>query len=474
MKFLTTTLDGCDVLLGRDWLRRHNLVIDWTTGSCCINKHEGLIKLPAWKPDYIQAPCVKAVTIARHFNKGAQLFAVCLRKLTVDTDRKDIEKLCAAIPPDLAELIGQYPDIFPDDLPPGLPPERPEDHKVQLEPGVQPTVWTQWWLTQLELEELRSQIDALLEKEFIRASTSPFAAPILFTPKKDSGLRMCIDYRALNRVTIKSRYPIQGTDDLLDQLRGARYFSKIGLRGGYHQIQVFADDCHKTAFRIRYGSYEFTVPCGGPHATQRCFARLNDAWRVQFPQATELTRWVDLLKKGIDIYALDFDAILTAMYVMSTSGEGAEYLCVPPDPGIRTSASAAPGTRVSATPGAGEAAALGACVSAPPGTESTAALHTFTLDSGASRCFFRDRTALEPLARPVAVSLADPSGGPVSTALRYFLARELQQRGQLRLAYVASQANTADVFTKALQPCDHQRFYSVLGLVPTMPHLLTS
>ncbi|CAI7863516.1 unnamed protein product [Closterium sp. NIES-53] len=126
-----------------------------------------------------------------------------------------------------------------------------------------------------------------------------------------------------------------------------------------------------------------------------------------------LTRCVDLLKKGIDIYALDFDAILTAMYVMSTSGEGAEYLCVPPDPGIRTSASAAPGTRVSATPGAGEAAALGACASAPPGTASTAALHTFTLDSGASRCFFRDRTALEPLARPVAVSLADPSGGPV-------------------------------------------------------------
>ncbi|CAI5955973.1 unnamed protein product [Closterium sp. NIES-65] len=153
--------------------------------------------------------------------------------------------------------------------------------------------------------------------------------------------------------------------------------------------------------------------CGRPHATQRCFSRLDDAWRVQFPQATELPRWLDLLKKGIDIYALDFDAILSAMYVMSTSGEGAEYLCVPPDPGIRASASAAPGTRVSATPGAGEAAALGARVSPPPCTVSTAALHTFTLDSGASRCFFRDRTALEPLARPVAVSLADPSGGPV-------------------------------------------------------------
>ncbi|CAI7847871.1 unnamed protein product, partial [Closterium sp. NIES-54] len=117
-----------------------------------------------------------------------QLFAVCLRELAVDTDGKDIEKLCAAVPPDLAELIRQYPDIFPDDLPPGLPPERPEDHKIQLELGALPAIWTQWRFTQPELEELRRQIKALLEKGFIRHSTSPFATPILFAPKKDGGL----------------------------------------------------------------------------------------------------------------------------------------------------------------------------------------------------------------------------------------------------------------------------------------------
>ncbi|CAI5469032.1 unnamed protein product [Closterium sp. Yama58-4] len=108
-----------------------------------------------------------------------------------------------------------------------------------------------------------------------------------------------------------------------------------------------------------------------------------------------------------------FDAILTAMYAMSISGEGAQYLRVPPDPGIQASLAAALGASASAPTGPGEAAALGARASVPPGTESTAALHTFTLDSGASRSFFRDRTVLEPLARPVAVSLADPSGGPV-------------------------------------------------------------
>ncbi|CAI5473499.1 unnamed protein product [Closterium sp. Yama58-4] len=153
--------------------------------------------------------------------------------------------------------------------------------------------------------------------------------------------------------------------------------------------------------------------CGRPHPTQRCFARLTDAWRAQFPDATDLPHWADLEKKGVDIWALDFDAILTAMYAMFTSGEGAQYLRVPPDPGILTSPAAALGASESAAPGPGEAAALGASESVPSGTESTAALHTFTLDSGASRCFFRDRTVLEPLARPVAVSLADPSRGPV-------------------------------------------------------------
>ncbi|GJP61792.1 hypothetical protein CLOP_g18920 [Closterium sp. NIES-67] len=172
---------------------------------------------------------------------------------------EDITKLCEAVPPDLAELIRKYPEIFPDDLPTGLPPSRPEDHRIELELGAQPIVQRQFRLSQPELEELQQQLDYLLTKGFIRPSTSPYAAPILFTPKKDGGFRMCINYRALNRITIKSRYPIPRADDLLDQLRGAKFFSKIDLRGGYHQIRVAADDCHKPAFRTRYGSYEYPV-----------------------------------------------------------------------------------------------------------------------------------------------------------------------------------------------------------------------
>ncbi|GJP82291.1 hypothetical protein CLOP_g12526, partial [Closterium sp. NIES-67] len=139
----------------------------------------------------------------------------------------DINKLCTSVPDDVAKIIREYPEIFLDDLPSGLPPELPHDHKIELEPGAQPTVRTQWRQTQPELQELRNQLDYLLAKGFIRPSTSPFAAPILFTPKKDGGLRMCTDYRALNRVTIKSRYPIPCTDELTDNLRGARYFRRL-------------------------------------------------------------------------------------------------------------------------------------------------------------------------------------------------------------------------------------------------------
>ncbi|CAI7863738.1 unnamed protein product [Closterium sp. NIES-53] len=166
--------------------------------------------------------------------------------------------------------------------------------------------------------------------------------------------------------------------------------------------------------------------CGGLHVTQRCFGRLPDVWRAQFPDATEIPSWGDLFRSGVAVFDLDFDAILAAMYAVSISAEGDCYVCVPPDPGIEAPAlgaceSAAPGARESAALGAGESAALGAREStalgagesALSGTVSAQVLHTFTLDSGASRSFFRDRTTLTPLSRPVAVSLADPSGGPV-------------------------------------------------------------
>ncbi|CAI7926282.1 unnamed protein product, partial [Closterium sp. NIES-53] len=175
--------------------------------------------------------------------------------------------------------------------------------------------------------------------------------------------------------------------------------------------------------------------CGGLHATQRCLSRLTDAWRTQFPDATEIPRWGDLLRSGVAIFDLDFDAILAAMYAVSISAEGDCYVCVPSDPGIEAAAlgaseSAALGTRESATLGAGE--------SALSGTESSPVFHTFTLDSGASRSFFRGRTTLMPLSRPVAVSLADPSGGPVLARYSIVLPCPAAPSGSLSGLYLPS------------------------------------
>ncbi|CAI7871911.1 unnamed protein product [Closterium sp. NIES-53] len=185
-----------------------------------------------------------------------------------------------------------------------------------------------------------------------------------------------------------------------------------GLGGGQRQQHLRTRDTPSVQqLRTRSGEV-----CGLPHTTQRCFGRLTDAWRTQFPDAVELPRWHDLLLQNVPIFDLEFDAILAAMYALADITEGDCYLHVPPDPGtvaatLGASAAAALGASASAAPGAGTSPPSG--TSPPFGTAPTESFHTFTLDSGASRSFFRDSTTLTPLRRPVAVSLADPSGGPV-------------------------------------------------------------
>ncbi|GKD74428.1 putative reverse transcriptase domain-containing protein, partial [Tanacetum coccineum] len=111
----------------------------------------------------------------------------------------------------------------------------------------------------VELKELKDQLQELLERGFIRPSVSPWGAPVLFVKKKDGSMRLCIDYKELNRITVRNRYPLPRIDDLFDQLQGANFFSKIDLRSGYHQLRVKEQDISKIAFRTRYGHYEFLV-----------------------------------------------------------------------------------------------------------------------------------------------------------------------------------------------------------------------
>nr|GFA67382.1 putative reverse transcriptase domain-containing protein [Tanacetum cinerariifolium] len=142
---------------------------------------------------------------------------------------------------------------------PGLPSTRPVEFQIDLVPGAAPVARAPYRLTPSEMKELAEQLKELSNKGFIRPSSSPWGAPVLFVKKKDGSFRMCIDYRELNKLTVKNRYPLPRIDDLFDQLQGSSVYSKIDLRSGYHQLRVRKEDVPKTAFRTRYGHYEFQV-----------------------------------------------------------------------------------------------------------------------------------------------------------------------------------------------------------------------
>nr|AAM74253.1 Putative retroelement [Oryza sativa Japonica Group]AAP52347.1 retrotransposon protein, putative, Ty3-gypsy subclass [Oryza sativa Japonica Group] len=211
-----------DVILGMDWLSRHRGVIDCANRKVTLTSSNGeTVSFFVSSPKY----------------HGVILNQVALQEIPIVQD---------------------YPDVFPEDLP-GMPPKRDIEFRIDLVPGTNPIHKRPYRMAANELAEVKRQVDDLLQKGYIRPSTSPWGAPVIFVEKKDHTQRMCVDYRALNEVTIKNKYPLPRIDDLFDQLEGATVFSKIDLRSGYHQLRIREEDIPKTAFTTRYGLFECTV-----------------------------------------------------------------------------------------------------------------------------------------------------------------------------------------------------------------------
>jgi hypothetical protein len=199
------------------WMKRHKAVLDISARLVHLNS-------PVYGKVTLHLPAISRIKASLHH--------------VVERRLEDIH------------MVREFPNVFPNDLP-GMPPERAIEFKIELQPGTAPISKAPYKMSWEELAELKIQLKDLLDKGFIRPSSSPWGYPALFVLKKDKGLRLCVDYRPLNAVTIKNKYPLPRIDILFDQLAGARVFSKIDLRSGYHQIKIHDKDIPKTAFSTR-------------------------------------------------------------------------------------------------------------------------------------------------------------------------------------------------------------------------------
>jgi hypothetical protein len=216
---------GLDVILGMDWMSKYHGHIDCARKAISITSSEGI------PVEHIATmPSRKA-----YYNKA--IFGPTL---------------------DQVPVVSEYPDVFPEELP-GMPPDRDIEFIFELIPGTAPIAQRPYRMNPQELEELKKQLADMLSKGLIHPNASPWGSTVLFVDKRDGTIRLCVDYRRLNEVTIKNKYPLPKIEDLFDQLNGAKVFSKIDLRTGYHQLKVRESDIPKTAFTTRYGLFEYTV-----------------------------------------------------------------------------------------------------------------------------------------------------------------------------------------------------------------------
>ncbi|GBG62830.1 hypothetical protein CBR_g32412 [Chara braunii] len=273
-----------DIVLGMDWGEAAGATLHLKEHECRLPSSAGEAQTArlfhvSGVENSLAHCCLSTPAFARLVKKEKleeQVFVAYVRPVTEPKEEKPVD-------PAIAKLLEEFKDLT--EPPTGTVP-RPIQHRIEIEPVSRTPKGAVYRMSPRELEELRKQLDELMEKGWIRPSSSPFGAPVLFVPKKEGELRMCIDYRGLNAITVKNAEPLPRIDDLLDRVQGAKYFSKIDLKSGYHQIEVHPDDQYKIAFRTTYGHYEFIVMLFGltnaPATFQRCMNDLFRPWLDRF------------------------------------------------------------------------------------------------------------------------------------------------------------------------------------------------
>ncbi|KAJ4717218.1 Retrotransposon protein, putative, Ty3-gypsy subclass [Melia azedarach] len=249
-------MDDHKIVLGMEFFDQIKVVPVPFANTMCILDGGKACMVPISRISKVEAKTLSAMQFKKGLKrKGEESYLAFLKQY----DDDDAEVDGKDVPKEVDVVLKEFKDVMPEELPKRLPPRREVDHRIELEPGTKPPAMSPYRHAPPELQELKKQLQELLDAGYVRPSKAPFGAPVLFQKKKDGSLRMCIDYRALNKVTIKNKYPIPLIADLFDQLGRARYFSKLDLRSGYYQVRIAEGDEPKTTCVTRYGSYEFLV-----------------------------------------------------------------------------------------------------------------------------------------------------------------------------------------------------------------------
>lgn len=274
-----------DVILGMPWLRKWSAKLDLgdeESLTLLVQGHEVVLKPNDQRSEDSSTKASFLMSIddlEEAYYKSEDIYVLWLSQISgKEDDSAEDAPDAADKPADLQALLNEFSDVFPPELPKQLPPNRGVHHEIRLVEGASPPAKRMYRFTYAEKQEMQAQVTELLEKGLIKYSKSPFGASPIFVTKKDGAMRMCIDFRALNELTVKNKSPLPNIEDLFDSLRGAKFFTSLDLKSGFWQIPVKPEDREKTAFMTPFGLFEWTVMpfglCNAPGTFQTLMNRV--------------------------------------------------------------------------------------------------------------------------------------------------------------------------------------------------------